>query len=77
MAEKDGGPYQSMSAWKIWKKKFAKICGRGKKNPLAKEATFCLQPCASNISKTKINKEGGLSWYQGEKKGIFQAIEVT
>lgn len=43
-----------------------------KKKPFLKEETFCLQMCASNISKIKINTEDGLSWYpRGNKKKHF------
>lgn len=40
--------------WKLWLRE---------KNPFSKEETFCSQPCALNISKTKINPKDGLSLY--------------
>lgn len=74
MVERDGASYQSMSAWKYKRKSSLEFVAKGKKKKketkthLAEEATFFLQPSASNISKIKINREDGLSWYRREKK---------
>lgn len=74
-------PTKKSNGWKGWgilseyvnlkniKENVCWICSQGK-NPLAKEATFCLQPCVSNIFKIKINTEDGLSWYPRGKKKI-------